>query len=161
MSIESFSVFRPGSFIGSTFKTIEDAKIFGRRVYPRAKSGKWNARHRLEFAGGLRDENPYLTEVGFFDDKRACYFLIQKQSMQKGLKMNDAEIFSQLCKVACEGEWDRGKKSNGTLYQYKLKNKKRALLAFHTPNFRQLLVFSPGLSPNLDGLSASPLALLR
>jgi hypothetical protein len=161
MSEESFSVFQPASYIGKTHKEIENAKIFGPLLFPRAKMGKWNARHRLVYEGGLRDENPYITEVGFFDDKLSCYFLIQKRPMERGLKMNDAEVLGHLYKVAGEGEWSVGKPSNGILYDYKLKKKKHSLLAFHTPNFRQLLIFSPQVSPNLDGLSAAPLALLR
>jgi hypothetical protein len=161
MSDKSFSVFRPGSYIGKTFREIEDAKIFGPRVFPRAKRGKWNARYRLEYEGGIGDENPYSTEVGFFDDRRSCYFLIQKRHMEKGLRMSEAEVIGHLYKVAGEGEWGSGKDSNGTLYEYKLKKKERVLLAFHTPNFRQLLIFTPKVSPNLDGMSASPMVLLR
>ena len=162
-SNDVFSVFQLDAWVGKTWKEIEDAGIFGKRVFKNAKKGKWNAAHRLEFAGGMgKDENPYLTEVGFLKDRLAAYFLIQKQSLQKGLRLNEAEIQSQLYKIASAGEWSvDSDDSTGKLYQYTVGKKKRVLLGYRTPNFRQVLVYSPKVSPNLDGKTSAPTSLLR
>lgn len=160
--------FREGTFIGSSFKDIEEKGIFGRLVFKKAKMGKWNTPHRLEYAGGLRDENPYVTEVGFFTNKEAAYFLIQKRGLARGSKMSKQEVVSHLKRVARGGNWDdgvKGKKGDhsGTLYTYthKVDSKMFRLFGYRTHNSRQVLIYVPSVSPNLGGTSRAPLVLLH
>ncbi len=157
--------FRAGTFIGKTFNEIEEAGIFGRRLYPRAKRGKWNLPHRLEYAGGLQDANPYLTEVGFFANKEAAYFLIRKRTVARGQRMNQAEILSHLERVAPGGKWDDGARGEfpGTLYTYRHKAESITfrLFGYRTHNSRQILIFPPSVSPNLEGRTRAPRVFLR
>ena len=127
--------------------------------------GKWNVRHRLEYAGGLRDENPYLTEVGFFESKAAAYFLIRKRSLGRGQTMNPAEIVSHLERVAPGGKWDSGAKGDfpGTLYTYEHKEGSIVfrLFGYLTRSRRQILIYPPSVSPNLEGRTRAPRVFLH
>lgn len=161
-------MFTFGSYVGKTFKEIEDAQIFGKNVFSKARQGKWNTKRRLQYDRRLRgtgkDQNPYIMEVGFFDDKLAAYFIIQKRSLERGLRMNSVEVTGLLYKVASDGVWrvDAGEAgSKGTSYQFAVGRKKGVLFAFHTPNKRQLLIYTPDVAPNLGGMSAAASALLR
>jgi hypothetical protein len=158
-------VFRAGTFIGKSFKEIEDVGFFGSRLFKKAMMGRWNIPHRLDYSGGLLDENPYLTEVGFFKNKEAAYFMIRKRALARGQSMNQAEIISHLSRVASGGNWDSGKKGEypGTLYRYThtVSSLTFRLFGYLTHSSKQLLIYPPSVSPNLDGRTKAPRVFLH
>ncbi|HQW29841.1 MAG TPA: hypothetical protein PK529_11685 [Verrucomicrobiales bacterium] len=167
---DPYSVFRAGTFVGSGYEQIEASGFFGRRLLPRAQMGKWNVPYKLEFSERFANKNPYITEVGFFENREAAYFLIAKHSMESGMKLNGAEVQSLLYKVARGGAWvakpaseNSDDYNGGEFHEYTHTSSGDSfrLFAFVPQSRRQVLIYSPLVSPNLGGSSAAPGVILK